>query len=140
MHAAQNKLGEHHEWALRPSFQQVRLDAAALSTGSCLLFLLLPFTWWLSLLLAALGALLSWQFARQVRTPVDRFGCNASGWWIMVRGERQAVRWRSGSIRRYELVRLQWGFWPWQHILVRADSLANSEDFRRLRQVLYAQL
>jgi len=35
---------------------------------------------------------------------------------------------------------LQWGFWPWQQLLVRADSFVNDEDFRRLRRALYAQI
>ncbi|WP_320820791.1 hypothetical protein [Thalassolituus sp.] len=140
MPAALNKTGEYYEWALRPSLQQRRLDFAALLVGSCLLLVLLPLSWWFSLMIALAVAFLSWRFAQRMQVSVERIGCDARGWWILVGGQRHWVRWRSGSIRRYELVRLQWGFWPWQHILVRADSLANDEDLRRLRRALYTQI
>jgi toxin CptA len=140
MPVALNNTGESDEWALRPSLQQRRLDYAALFVGACLLFVLLPLPWWFAFIIAVAFAFSNWHFAQRMQVPVERIGRDARGWWILVRGHRRAVRWRSGSIRRYELVRLQWGFWPWQHILVRADSFVNDADFRRLRCALYAQI
>jgi len=55
-------------------------------------------------------------------------------------GVRLPVRWRSGSVRRADVLILEWSFWPWQRLMIRPDSLSSAEDYRRLTAALYNDL
>lgn len=124
------------EWVLQSSRRQRRLDGVFLLVSLLILVWLLPLLWWLCaafflLVLTALG----W------RQPVVRkLGYDSRGWWFEYRGRRLPVRWRSGSVRRADVLILEWSFWPWQRLMIRPDSLSSAEDYRRLTAALYNDL
>lgn len=68
---------------------------------------------------------------------VERLGMNNDGWWLELNGERHYVSWRSGSIRRRDYVVLRWSVWPSHCVIIRADSVPATDDFRRLKAALY---
>jgi len=55
-------------------------------------------------------------------------GVGQQGWWLRRDTTKQITQWRVGSIRRREFVCLVWGFWPWQLIRIRPDSLPDTES------------
>ena len=122
------------EWSLRPSRRQQRLNRLLLLVLAVFLLLLLPL--FQATVAAGLAALLLW---RPVAMPVSRLGVDAQGWWLQRQeGTRHYVQWRSGSVRRRDLVLLNWSVWPWHSLLIRRDSLGSDDDFRRLKAALYA--
>ena len=125
------------EWLIIPSRQQRWLDA-----GLALLLLMLFLTslnghWlWFAVLPACLMFVALVHTADPMRLGVDR-----DGWWIQREGQEQTrVNWAAGSIRRRRMLLLAWGFWPWQVIRVRADSLRDPEQFRYLKYCLYGSV
>lgn len=71
---------------------------------------------------------------------IQRIGLDSLGWWLEIDGERQAVNWRSHSLKRSRLVVLRWSVWPWDALVLRADSFASEDEFRRFRSCLYGHL
>ncbi|MCD8520827.1 MAG: hypothetical protein LRY66_09900 [Saccharospirillaceae bacterium] len=124
------------EWLLRPSARQRWLDAAFVLVVVLLLSGLLPLSGWVlsGMLLSAL-MLLGWR-----RFSVHKIGCDRRGWWLEQHGRRVRVRWRYGSVRRADVLILEWSFWPWQRLMIRPDSVGGREDFRRLTAALYNDL
>ncbi|MDK2777667.1 MAG: hypothetical protein KYX62_08400 [Pseudomonadota bacterium] len=118
------------EWQLRPSRRQQQLTLWLLVALAVFLWLLWP--WYL--LPGAAGLL--WLLLR-FRPRVTRLGIDRQGWWLEQGGEKHYVRWRSGSVRRRHVVILNWSVWPWHSLVLRADSFAGGDDFRRLKARLY---
>jgi len=92
--------------------------------------------WLLTPLLPLLGA--GWVFWRK-RAP-QLIGKTNDGWWVLQRNQKVPVSFRSGSIRRRQLIVLVWGFWPWQVIIIRPDCFLSREPFNHLKYELYGSL
>lgn len=69
----------------------------------------------------------------------QRIGVDARGWWLEHAGQRQALRFYPGSVRRRQLVILRTSRWPWQSLVIHPDSVQTADDFRRLKAALYGQ-
>lgn len=132
------------EWQLRHSLQQRYLDRAALLAFLILLLWILPFPLYLSLLFGAPLVYLLDHLAAKSQNAVMRIGYSLDGlipqWWVEKEGEQQRVQWRNGSVRRTDLIILQWSFWPWNRVILRADSFDDKEQFRQLKIALYRSL
>ena len=119
---------EAAEWRLRPSRQQFWLNL--LAGGLLCLFtalvapVLIPLACGLTLVLIRH----SWR--------VQRLGVDHQGWWLDRGKGREYVSWCAGSIRRRHLLVLNWSWMPWDSLLIRADSMAGDDDFRRLKAAL----
>lgn len=101
-----------------------------------LLSFLLPLSGWvLSAILLPVLMLLGWR-----RFSVHKIGYDRRGWWLEQNGRKARVRWRYGSVRRADVLILEWSFWPWQRLMIRPDSLSSAEDYRRLTAALYNDL
>ena len=124
------------EWHILPSRRQRQLDVAALLVASFILFLTLShvFVWFV--LLPLFGIFILWRCPQ----PDVVIGVGQQGWWLRRDTTKQITQWRVGSIRRREFVCLVWGFWPWQLIRIRPDSLPDMESFRRLKFALYGSV
>ena len=92
--------------------------------------------WLLTPLLPLLGA--GWVFWRK-RAP-QLIGKTNDGWWVLQRNQKVPVSFRSGSIRRRQLIVLVLGFWPWQVIIIRPDCFLSREPFNHLKYELYGSL
>lgn len=120
------------EWQLQPSKQQRWLNALILLLLMLLLWQLLAPLW------AVAGVVLLMLLMRlSARFQASRIGYDRQGWWLERQGQRRYVEWRNGSIRRRDLLLLNYGLSPWCSLLIRRDSLASDEDFRRLKAALY---
>lgn len=117
------------EWRLHPSRYQRRLDGAFLLLAVALLWPLLSVTEWLLCLIAL--ALL-WCVIQ--RKTVLRLRFDGQYWWLIRDENARMIRWRSGSIRRRDLIIVRWGFWPWQALMIRPDSLSHVDEFRQLQR------
>lgn len=134
------------EWCIRCSRRQRQLDVAALVIVFILVVTLLAEFWQVSqsvnrlyallALLPIIGIFIVWRWP----APSAHIGVNQYGWWLARNGEKQRVNWHPGSIRRRDYVCLVWGFWPWQCIRIRLDSLPDEESFRRLKYALYGSV
>lgn len=120
------------EWSIRPSQRQRSLDLAAAGVLLLIIGLLAP-----EFLLLAVP-LFSLVLIRH--HELTHIGVNDDGWWIGGGKGRRPVTWRSGSQRKPDHLFLVWGFWPWQTLHLNADSMANADDFRRLKMALYGSL
>lgn len=123
------------EWCISHSRRQRQLDVAALLVVSFILFLLLNHHYAWCALIPLFCILLLRRF-----TPDIYLGVSQQGWWIIRGDKKHIVAWRIGSIRRRNFVCLVWGFWPWQLIRIRPDSLPDEESFRRLKYALYGSV
>ena len=124
------------EWLLQPSRRQRWLDGAFLLMVLLLLGCLLsPLGWAISSVLLLSLMLLGWR-----RFAVHKIGYDRRGWWLEQRGRKLRVRWRYGSVRRADVLILEWAFWPWQRLMIRPDSVDSAEDYRRLTAALYNDL
>ncbi|WP_419811259.1 hypothetical protein [Bacterioplanoides sp.] len=133
------------EWALSFSRQQQVCDLLALLLFLILsVYLLWPLAIWM---IAALVMLLSvsvmvlkriWQ--RDISSVGYRPEGLAKRWWLEINDHRYNVRWRDGSVRQRDCVVLCWSFWPWDRLILRADSFVSAEEFRRFRAELYGEI
>ena len=121
------------EWLIRPSRLQQRIDLACWLLGSILLLTAMDGGWKILFLIPLVGSLAALWIPR---SPV-LIGKNCDGWWLFRGGEKYAVTFKSGSVRRRQYVRLVWGFWPWQVLVIRPDSFQNAEPYRHLKYELY---
>ncbi|TVV43041.1 hypothetical protein [Thalassolituus sp. C2-1] len=124
------------EWLLQPSGRQRWLDGAFLLSALLIFSWLLPPLWW-GVVAVFLLLLMLWGWRKPA---VRRLGCDSRGWWLEYHGCKLSVRWRHGSVRRADVLILEWSFWPWQRLMIRPDSLGSAEDYRRLTAVLYNDL
>lgn len=124
------------EWCLRSSKRQRQLEVAALFLCSLILLQILNAAFLGAAFLPLIYAVWLW------RNPLldVHLGVNQQGWWLLKNGHKHYVSWQVGSIRRRGYVCLVWGFWPWQSIRIRPDSLPDEESFRRLKFALYGSV
>ena len=124
------------EWCIRHSRRQRQLDVAALVMVSLILFYILNdhYVWCSLIPLIYIVMLL------RRSTPDIYLGVSQQGWWMIRDNKKHITVWRIGSIRRRDFVCLVWGFWPWQLIRIRPDSLPDDESFRRLKYALYGSV
>ncbi|WP_430459618.1 protein YgfX [Thalassolituus sp. LLYu03] len=134
---AVSSVSARHEWALRPSRRQRWLNALLLFLLMLFVTLVWPPLVALVLGLTVLPASLYGLFFRPQR--VTRIGTDHRGWWIEQNGQRRYVGFSSGSLRRRDLLVLNFSWRPWDSLLLRADSMTTDDDFRRLKAALYGQ-
>ncbi|QQD22128.1 hypothetical protein GJQ54_10310 [Oceanospirillaceae bacterium ASx5O] len=120
-------------WLLQPSRRQRWLDAAFMAVTLGLLWPLLSLAE-LAALALVWGSLWWWRQRRHWQRAYLHH--DGSGWWLEAGGQRQPLVWRTGSSRRAGLISWRYGVWPWQRLLIRADSLPAA-DFQRLLKALY---
>lgn len=115
---------------LHPSKQQYGLDTLLLLLTFLLLFPLLSWPW---LLLYFLVAAL-WLGLLHHRGKTTKSLSYAMGqWWLVEQEKRTPMAWRTGSVRRAQLILWRYGRWPWQQLLIRPDSLAAGQYQQLLR-------
>jgi hypothetical protein len=131
------------EWSLRPSRWQGYLDGAALMIPLGIIgFLGMAGNLFsVAMLMVLGGGALLWH-KRHVwpEQRIQRIGLDAMGWWLHKDGSRLDISWRSHSLKRSRLVVLRWSVWPWDALVLRADSFSSEEEFRRFRACLYGHL
>lgn len=127
------------EWQVRPSQQQQRRDVLALLLLTLVVTLNSAIAGVLVGVLAVV--LIVWQSQRLTRQRHWRVGYqirdNQYCWWIDKSGQRAAVLWQAGSVRRADVIILCWSFWPWNRLILRRDSFASEDEFRQLKAALY---
>lgn len=90
---------------------------------------------WL-LLVPALG----WLWLAKAAS-LSALGCDDNGWWCCSKAAQvQPFTIHSSTVCRASLVKLQYGRWPWQYWLLRADQFHSAEDFKALRRCVYRDL
>lgn len=124
-----------HEWQLKPSMRLRRRQYLALAwlLAVVLAFAVTKQFYWSLLLMPALA----WKGLRLAPAYPAHLGCDQNGWWWQQQGRRQQLLVCSGSVRRHDQVKLQYGHWPWQYWLLLSDQFRSDEDFRQLRRCLY---
>lgn len=131
------------EWSLRPFRWQGYLDGAALMMPLGIIgFLGMAGNLFsVAMLMVLGGGVLLWH-KRHVwpEQRIQRIGLDAMGWWLYKDGSRLDISWRSHSLKRSHLVVLRWSAWPWDALVLRADSFSSEEEFRRFRACLYGHL
>ena len=130
------------EWQVRSSQLQQRRDLAALLLLVAIVTLSSPIAGVLTALLLAVVVL--WQINRFGHQRQWRLGYqmlnNQHSWWVEISGQRQAVCWQAGSVRRANVIILCWSFWPWNRLILRRDSFASEAEFRQLKAALYGSI
>ena len=124
------------EWLIRPSRYQQRLDASSWFLSAVLLFVALDGGWTLLSLIPIGAGLLTLLMPRSLIL----MGKNRENWWLWLDGEKHEVRFQHGSVRRRQYVKLVWGFWPWQVLVIRPDSFQNAEPYLHLKYELYGSV
>ncbi|MEN9463952.1 MAG: hypothetical protein RL217_133 [Pseudomonadota bacterium] len=118
-----------NSWMLRTSIRQNGYNAAFCLLSLAMLWPYLAWFYWLTLLLL-FSALLVW-LARPQRTQLY---LTAQGFYWQRAGKTvQNLPWRVGSVRRNDVIIWHYGFWPWQRLIIRPDSLAVGEFGELLR-------
>lgn len=121
-------------WVIQPSRQQKYTETALLVITVLILQPLLG-GWvlgWVSMALSLMLIIL-WRLRKSVtlqRLP--------SAWHLKQQQRIQSIQWRTGSLRRKNLVIWRYGAWPWQRVVVYPDSLPKGQ-FRLLLRALYEQ-
>lgn len=113
-----------YNFVVNPSPTQLQLDSLWWLLSLLLCVLLVENVWWcLALTLAAvLGVVgLYWHFQRQTAVVLYQ---QAGHWYL---NQRQALPWRTGSVKRASVIIWQYGRWPWQRLYIRPDSLAAGQ-------------
>ena len=132
----------HAEWQVKSSKQQQRRDVTALLLLTAVVAMSSPATAVLTGLLATVFVV--WQIHRGRHQLNWRLGYqmldNQYSWWIEKSGQREAVSWQAGSVRRADVIILCWSFWPWNRLILRRDSFASEDEFRQLKAALYGSL
>lgn len=132
------------EWRISHSRQQRYLDGVALLLSVCLLWQYLPEFLFIRLLLSGCIGFAIWKLLLFSRPNVSAVGYQLDGlvprWWLLIDGKKQTITLADGSIRRRQLVVLRWSLWPWRRLMLRADSFASDDEFRRFKAALYGAI
>lgn len=132
------------EWSLRFSQKQQGFDLLALLLFVVISLYLFPISGLLISVLSAAAAVILFVLIKTWRRNISAVGYVSEGlsrrWWLEINDHRYNVRWRDGSIRRRECVVLCWSLWPWDRLILRADSFASDEAFRQFRAELYGDI
>ncbi|WP_157729886.1 hypothetical protein [Bacterioplanes sanyensis] len=105
-----------------------------------LLFSAVLVAWWKQapVLLLALPVVLALCFTRG-QLNIESLGCDQRGWWCQYGDKTRSFQPRAGSVRRPDMVKLQYGRWFWQYWLLYPQQFQSAEDFQQLRRCLYLQ-
>lgn len=132
------------EWSLRFSQKQQGFDLLALLLFVVISLYLFPFSFLLISVLSVAAAVILFVLVKTWRRNISAVGHMSEGlsrqWWLEMNDRRYNVRWRDGSIRQRECVVLCWSVWPWDRLILRADSFASDEAFRQFRAELYGEI
>lgn len=119
-------------WVVLPSRQQKITEAVLVLVT---LLMLQPLLNWpelaLLLVLLALFLLALWRGRQTVELRY-----NHSQWYLKNTHINKSIQWRTGSVRRKNLIIWRYGVWPWQRVVIYPDSLPQGE-FRLLLKALY---
>ena len=121
-------------WPLVRSRRQQVWNLAFIVITSAMLWPLLHVAEWAAVLLIW-GSLFIWSQRRTWKHAQIRFAKGT--WWLDVTGSAPvSLEWRTGSVRRKNVIIWQYGKWPWQRLIIRPDSLPEGE-YQRLVKALY---
>lgn len=121
-----------NKWVIQPSRQQKITEAALVLVS---LLILQPLLSWpvLALLFVVLYSFLILMWCTRKSVELQR---NPSSWQLKNNHKITSIQWRTGSVRRKNLIIWRYGFWPWQRLVIYPDSVAEGE-FRLLLKALY---
>lgn len=123
-----------HSFKLGSSKRQSFVEGMLLLIMVLLLWPLLSLLWAALLIVVAIG-LWGWSSRqRQYRFNNLSIQLQAGRWWLLTPAP-QLMQWRTGSVRRHQLIIWRYGRWPWQRLVIYPDALAAGE-FQQLQRQL----
>ncbi len=121
-----------NSWIIQPARQQKHTEAALVFVS---ILILQPLLSWLTLVLVSAFLVLFLLTLWRARKTVE-LQRHPTVWHLKINHQIKSIQWRTGSVRRKDLIIWRYGFWPWQRLVIYPDSVAEGE-FRLLLKALY---